>query len=159
MCKIPQSCHFSCPYTLSFFSAFQKERVVSHAPFSNHYCKWSRMDVPSVLKCKYWGVFPSTKSSGKSQREKTMHNSLNYSLSTAMPSTLIRRSFDIKIEQICCFVLRGIMLSYTLTTGWLILSANGRYWSELCKPGVPYCIDNCVPCDNVYDINLGRLIS
>ena len=28
--------------------------------FSKHYCKWSRMDVPSVLKCKYCGFFPST---------------------------------------------------------------------------------------------------
>ena len=47
--------------------------------FSKHCCKWSRMDVPSVLKCKYWGSSrPSTKSSGKSQRERTMHNSLNY---------------------------------------------------------------------------------
>ena len=47
--------------------------------FSKHCCKWFLMDVPSVLKCKYWGSSrPSTKSSGKSQRQKTMHISLYY---------------------------------------------------------------------------------
>ena len=89
------------------------------APFSKHCSEWSRMDVPSVLKCKYWGSSPAQRALAKANA-KTPQSFELFCLSTATNSKLIRRSVGIRIEQICCFVLRGIavfMLSYTLTTG------------------------------------------
>ena len=74
------------------------------APFSKHCSKWSRMDVPSVLKCKYWGSSPALRAVAKANAKTPQSFELSC-LSTATNSKLIRRSVELRIEQICCFVL------------------------------------------------------
>ena len=131
---------------LSFFMSLRARLLVSIsegkgciALLSKHCSKWSRMDVPSVLKCMcctWGGSSPAQRAVAKANAKIPQSFEL-VCLSTATNSKLIRRLVGIRIEQICCFVLRGIavfMGSYTLkprdSNRWLILSANGLYWSE-----------------------------
>ena len=88
-CKIPQSCrHFSCPYALSFFSAFQKRKGCI-TPFSKHYGKWCRMDLSSVMKCSS----PAQRAVAKAYAKRPKSSELFY-LSTATNSTQKIRSIS-----------------------------------------------------------------